>query len=289
MLIGISGPRKSGKTQTAEILSKLYGFQLLKVSEDHDQFCFSSFTNLLHFATKNWKSNYCVIAIEQYQDYEVAFKRPFFVMLWVDAPISKRYARLLQTPLPCISSGINDMNLNNIPCSAMCLEEFLKQDESDRFNKNLSAADTNTLNDIQYLAHLKLLNDSNDLSMLESKIELLNVLDPCHLRPSWDQYFMGLCELASQRSNCMKRRVGCIITSDNRVISAGYNGTPKGIKNCNDGGCKRCNDNCARGSNLDTCICLHAEENALLEAGRARISDRKVTLYCNTCPVRMFN
>ena len=35
---------------------------------------------------------------------------------------------------------------------------------------------------------------------------------------------------------------------------------------------------------LATCLCIHAEENALLEAGRERIGDGKVVLYCDTCP-----
>lgn len=87
--------------------------------------------------------------------------------------------------------------------------------------------------------------------------------------------------MASLRSNCMKRRVGCIIVKDNRVIATGYNGTPKGVPNCNEGGCIRCNTN---GGNLDSCICIHAEENAMLEAGRERTSSGRCILYCNTCP-----
>ena len=57
--------------------------------------------------------------------------------------------------------------------------------------------------------------------------------------------------------------------------------------NCNDGGCPRCNGRNATGmsggADLSTCLCIHAEENALLEAGRERIGDGGV-LYCNTCP-----
>lgn len=59
-----------------------------------------------------------------------------------------------------------------------------------------------------------------------------------------------------------------------------YNGTPRHLTNCNEGGCPRCNGggNVASG---DECLCLHAEENALLEAGRERVGD-DATLYCNT-------
>lgn len=68
-----------------------------------------------------------------------------------------------------------------------------------------------------------------------------------------------------------------------RVISTGYNGTPRGLTNCNEGGCARCNGGTEGGTRLDTCLCLHAEENALLEAGRERVGEGCV-MYCNTCP-----
>lgn len=129
------------------------------------------------------------------------------------------------------------------------------------------------------------------------------------MRPSWDAYFMLLASLASMRSNCMKRRVGAVLVRDKRVVSTGYNGTPRGVKNCAEGGCTRCNshsdgfflpvaggtandearqtrDQYAMGQGLDECVCLHAEENALLEAGRERVSGGGTTgavLYCNTC------
>jgi dCMP deaminase len=49
---------------------------------------------------------------------------------------------------------------------------------------------------------------------------------------------MQLADLAALRSNCMKRRVGCVVVREKRVISTGYNGTPRGMTNCNEGGCK---------------------------------------------------
>lgn len=94
---------------------------------------------------------------------------------------------------------------------------------------------------------------------------------------------MTLASLAAHRSNCMKRRVGCVLVHNARIISTGYNGTPRGLVNCNEGGCPRCNAASSGGTGLSTCLCLHAEENALLEAGRERIREGAV-LYCDTCP-----
>ena len=76
-----------------------------------------------------------------------------------------------------------------------------------------------------------------------AKIDLCN---PKWLRPPWETYFMQMAYLASNRSNCMKRRVGAILVNDNRVIATGYNGTARSILNCSQDGCARCNSNTKR-------------------------------------------
>jgi acetyltransferase-like isoleucine patch superfamily enzyme len=89
-------------------------------------------------------------------------------------------------------------------------------------------------------------------------------------RPSWDTYFINIAKLTSERSNCIKRRVGCILVKNKRILSLGYNGTPVGTLNCYQGGCKRCYDQWCNNNvdsaakSLDLCMCLHAEENAIL-------------------------
>lgn len=105
-------------------------------------------------------------------------------------------------------------------------------------------------------------------------------------RLSWDQYFMEIAYLTSQRSNCIKRKVGAIIVKDNRILSQGYNGTPSGFINCFDGGCKRCNEqyynDSGKGKDLDLCICLHAEENCLLFVSKNDLLDS--TIYTTLFP-----
>ena len=87
-------------------------------------------------------------------------------------------------------------------------------------------------------------------------------------RPSWDEYFMLQAELAKLRSNCMTRQVGAVIVRNNRQIATGYNGTPPGVKNCFEGGCKRCTlrmeGKIESGASLDRCLCNHAEANAIM-------------------------
>ena len=87
-------------------------------------------------------------------------------------------------------------------------------------------------------------------------------------RPSWDEYFMLQAELAKLRSNCMTRHVGAVIVRNHRQIATGYNGTPPGVKNCYEGGCKRCQlrmeGKLESGASLDRCLCNHAEANAIM-------------------------
>ncbi|OGP86983.1 MAG: cytidine deaminase [Deltaproteobacteria bacterium RBG_13_65_10] len=103
-------------------------------------------------------------------------------------------------------------------------------------------------------------------------------------RPGWDEYFMGIAKVVASRSNCVKRKVAAIIVKDKRVISTGYNGTPRGTKNCNEGGCPRCNALTVSGANLDECLCSHAEENAITQAAYHGTSVKGAVLYSTYSP-----
>lgn len=87
-------------------------------------------------------------------------------------------------------------------------------------------------------AEVRLVNRTSSMSHFHQALKDLNLADEQRLRPDWDQYFMQLASLAAQRSNCMKRRVGCVLIREKRVISTGYNGTPRNLTNCNEGGCE---------------------------------------------------
>ncbi|GAC1340289.1 MAG: hypothetical protein NVSMB29_08960 [Candidatus Dormibacteria bacterium] len=91
-------------------------------------------------------------------------------------------------------------------------------------------------------------------------------------RPDKQHYFLLIALAARTRADCLGRRVGAVIVREGRVISTGYNGTPFGITNCSEGGCLRCarrGDGAAlRGGAYDVCLCVHAEQNAILTAAR---------------------
>jgi dCMP deaminase len=91
-------------------------------------------------------------------------------------------------------------------------------------------------------------------------------------RPDKQLYFLLIALAARTRADCLGRRVGAVILRDDRVISTGYNGTPFGMLNCSEGGCHRCrhrdSEPYLRGGAYDVCLCVHAEQNALLTAAR---------------------
>lgn len=103
-------------------------------------------------------------------------------------------------------------------------------------------------------------------------------------RPDWDEYFLNIAKVVALRSNCVKRKVAAVIVKDKRVISTGYNGTPRGVKNCSDGGCPRCNQMTSSGTKLDECLCSHGEENAITQSAYHGVSIKDATLYTTFSP-----
>jgi dCMP deaminase len=91
-------------------------------------------------------------------------------------------------------------------------------------------------------------------------------------RPDWDEYFMLIAVATRERAECIGRHVGAVLVREGRIVATGYNGTPRGFLRCNaeEQGCHRCahREQYASGSAYDVCICVHAEQNAVLQAAR---------------------
>jgi len=117
-------------------------------------------------------------------------------------------------------------------------------------------------------------------------------------KPNWDEYFMEIAKIVKSRADCLRRQVGAVIVKDFRIVSTGYNGTPHGIKNCSEGGCARCllrhQGKLKSGEKEESCICLHAEQNAIIQAAYLGVSTKGATMYitsnpCSTCAKMMIN
>ena len=99
-------------------------------------------------------------------------------------------------------------------------------------------------------------------------------------RPSWDEYFMEMAELTAQRSTCRRRHVGAVIVKDKRAIATGYNGAPRGLAHCEEnGGCLRQKLNIPSGQRQELCRALHAEQNAIIQAGQDRCKGATMYIY----------
>jgi dCMP deaminase len=105
-------------------------------------------------------------------------------------------------------------------------------------------------------------------------------------RPEHVEYFMGIALAVRERANCLGRRVGAVLAVKDRVVATGYNGTPMKVKNCDEGGCDRCAnpERYRSGEGYDVCICVHAEQNALLSAARFGIAVEGAVIFTTVRP-----
>ena len=91
-------------------------------------------------------------------------------------------------------------------------------------------------------------------------------------------YYLDLAETVAKRCTCLRRHFGAVIVKNDEVISTGYNGAPRGRKNCSDlGYCVRAQLGVPRGERYELCRSVHAEANAIISASRDKMID--ATLY----------
>jgi dCMP deaminase len=210
--------------------------------------------------------NYVVDSIRNPYEVEVLKRRKDFILLAVEADQAIRFERT---------------RVRGRENAAQTLEQFVSEE----------ARELESLNPANQQLHATrrkadfVVSNNGTIEELHRKLdELLPPLMSQFMRPSWDEYFMNIAKVVALRSNCMKRKVAAIIVKDRRVISTGYNGTPRGAKNCNEGGCPRCNGMAASGTALDECLCCHGEENAITQAAYHGTSLKGSTLYTTFAP-----
>lgn len=289
ILIGLTGENCSGKGTAAEYLMKKgFAFASLsdvvreelakekkEVTRDH----LVAKANALRtefgpgilakkvLARLEKDRNYCIDSIRNPAEAEELRKTKNFFLIYITAPAEVRFQRMRE---------------RQRESDPRTLQEFQRLEQIERkgspTQQNLEAtsktADKTLVND----GDLVQLYDRIDqaLSELSGEFRLI--------RPSWDDYFMGIAKVVSSRSNCLKRKVASIIVKDKRIISTGYNGTPRGVRNCSDGGCARCGHFGESGRDLGECVCSHGEENAIVQASYHGVPIAGSTLYSTYSP-----
>ena len=288
MVIGLTGTNGAGKTAAADYL-KSRGFRFHSLSDEiraelEGRKQAGSRENLIEMGNRLRAEygpgvlaervkahlapdqNYVVDSIRNPYEVESLRERGDFHLLHVDAPVEVRYERVRR---------------RGGPRAPKSLEEFIRQEQQE-----MESADPahQQLRACYEMAEETLRNDLG-LDELQQRINgPLKQWLMAEARPGWDEYFMHIARVVSLRSNCMKRKVAAVIVKDRRIISTGYNGTPREVKNCNEGGCPRCNSMAESGTQLGECLCSHAEENAIVQAAYHGITVKDATLYSTFSP-----
>ena len=94
-------------------------------------------------------------------------------------------------------------------------------------------------------------------------------------------YYLDIAATVLERSTCMRRCYGAIIVQNDEIVSSGYNGAPRGRKNCGDlGYCAREAMNIPSGQRYELCRSVHAEANAIISAPRREVLGATLYMVC---------
>ncbi len=288
MIIGLTGKNGSGKGEVAKFLMER-GFEYRSLSDlvrEEARKRKKSITRNNLIAVGNDLRNrfgagvlgermarsleaekhYVIDSIRHPEEVKALRVRNGFVLVQVSAPPKVRFQRL------------RARGRENDPQS---FKEFRRVERVEGRSKVRSDQQLNkTLKLVDYA-----ITNESTLPELHKKVTVLMMkVAKSVKRPSWDDYFMGIAKVVSLRSNCVKRKVAAVIVKDKRVIATGYNGTPRGVKNCNEGGCPRCNGFASSGTRLEDCLCSHGEENAITQSAYHGVNIGGAMIYTTFSP-----
>ncbi len=288
MIIGLTGKNGSGKGEVARFL-KERGFEYLSLSDvvreevgrkkkpiTRDNLVATGNELRKKFGQDvlakrtidriEIDKNYVIDSIRHPAEAKAFKSRNGFALLNVTAPPKVRFERL------------KARGRENDPKT---FPQFLKLEQKERKS---SVGSDQQLDQTIKLADYSVQN-SGTLQELQNEItRLVMTVAQKKKRPNWDEYFLGIAKVVALRSNCVKRKVAAVIVKDKRIISTGYNGTPRGVKNCNEGGCPRCNQMTTSGTKLDECLCSHGEENAITQSAYHGVNIKDSMLYTTYSP-----
>lgn len=291
MIIGLTGKNAAGKGETAEHLRSkgFYFYSLSDVIREELKRRGEEITreNLIRVGRElrsrfgtgylaqailqrlEEDKNYVVDSFRHPEEVKVFRSRPDFCLWAIEAEPEVRFQRL------------KERSRENDP---QTFEEFLELERQECSSEEEAGQQ---LEATEALADFHIPNSTTREDLHRVIGDTLRQLLSNLKRPDWDEYFMKIAKVASLRSNCIKRKVAAIIVRDRRVISTGYNGTPRGTRNCYEGGCPRCNNLADSGTKLEECLCSHGEENAITQAAYHGVSVKGGTLYTTFAPCLM--
>lgn len=113
------------------------------------------------------------------------------------------------------------------------------------------------------------------------KIDIIKITKEVNMVKEWNEYFLEIAKTVASRSNCLRANVGAVIVGEDKKIKAtGYNGTPSKVISCYEiGKCFRIENNIPSGTQYETCRSIHAEQNAIIQAGQDRCKNSVMYIY----------
>ncbi len=100
------------------------------------------------------------------------------------------------------------------------------------------------------------------------------------IRVSKDKYYWDIARAVSERGTCLSAHFGVVIVKNDSIVSTGYVGAPRGVKSCLERGeCLRRKNNIPSGERYELCASVHAEQNAIIHAGREKSMGAIMYLY----------
>jgi dCMP deaminase len=104
-------------------------------------------------------------------------------------------------------------------------------------------------------------------------------------RRSWDEYFMKIATIVSERATCARAKIGAVIVKDKNIIATGYNGSPAGHPHCTDVGCLIYVSRNPDGEEEENCFrTIHAEINAVAQAAKHGVAIDGASIYVTASP-----
>lgn len=216
--------------------------------------------------------DYVISSIRHPAEAKALMKHGHFFLVEVRAPITTRFKRI---------------KARDREQDPKTLQELKGKEEIECQESGPGQQLTNVIK----MAHAVVMN-SGTTKELQTKVnrllaDLIKKAEklPEYVRPSWDEYFMGIVDAVSKRGTCDRGRTAVVLVRDKRILATGYVGSPMGIAHCDEVGHLMKKVTHEDGTTSQHCMRTnHAEVNAVALAARNGVSIDKSTLYCKMAP-----
>ena len=209
VIVGITGSLASGKETAVKYLQNTYKFSVISLESEKLQNLLQEENNVKKLCEKilfkileNRTEHYIVYPITMIEELNVFRSSYNFLLIGIDCPIRLRYRNYVK------KYGKPENQLTG----------FIFKDDELRFSNNLQQC---------FLSSDRIIQNITTVDDFFLQLEMLDILNFQHIRPSIEVYYSRMAEMISSRSGCIQHKAGCIVTNRGRIVSAGYSGIPK--------------------------------------------------------------